>query len=93
MANTINTNMVSVTRMTGLVLPGMVKREKGVIINIGSGSSMIPSPLLAVYAASKVPKAQNNFIVIVYLPNTQYYHHNIANKIIKIMTLGRVIFP
>lgn len=46
--------MVSVTRMTGLVLPGMVKREKGVIINVGSGSSVIPSPLLAVYAASKV---------------------------------------
>ncbi|XP_049879548.1 very-long-chain 3-oxoacyl-CoA reductase [Pectinophora gossypiella] len=53
MKNIINTNMVSVTRMTGLVLPGMVKREKGVVINIGSASSIIPSPLLAVYAASK----------------------------------------
>ncbi|KAJ2937376.1 hypothetical protein O0L34_g14240 [Tuta absoluta] len=53
MKNIINTNMVSVTRMTGLVLPGMVKREKGVVINIGSASSIIPSPLLTVYAASK----------------------------------------
>lgn len=54
MTTLINANMVSVTRMTGMVLPGMVKRGKGVIINVGSGSSMIPSPLLSVYAASKV---------------------------------------
>ncbi|CAK1541705.1 unnamed protein product [Leptosia nina] len=49
----IKANMVSVTRMTGIVLPDMVKRGKGVVINIGSGSSIIPSPLLTVYAASK----------------------------------------
>ncbi|CAK1590233.1 unnamed protein product [Parnassius mnemosyne] len=51
--NMLKTNCVSVTRMTGLILPGMLKREKGVIINVGSGSSMIPSPLLTVYAATK----------------------------------------
>ncbi|CAG5022713.1 unnamed protein product [Parnassius apollo] len=51
--NMLKINCVSVTRMTGLVLPGMLQREKGVIINLGSGSSMIPSPLLTVYAATK----------------------------------------
>lgn len=54
MSNLIKANVASVTRMTGLALPGMVKRGKGVIINIGSASSIIPSPLLTVYAASKV---------------------------------------
>ncbi|KAI8442097.1 hypothetical protein MSG28_005727 [Choristoneura fumiferana] len=49
----LDANVASVTRMTGLALPGMVKRGKGVIINIGSASSIIPSPLLTVYAASK----------------------------------------
>lgn len=49
----IKANIVAVTRMTGLVLPEMVKRGKGVVINIGSGSSMIPSPLLTIYAAAK----------------------------------------
>ncbi|XP_022115108.1 very-long-chain 3-oxoacyl-CoA reductase [Pieris rapae] len=49
----IRANMVSVTRMTGIILPDMVKRGKGVVINIGSGSSLIPSPLLTVYAACK----------------------------------------
>lgn len=52
-SNILKANTVSVTRMTGMVLPSMVKRGKGVVINIGSGSSMIPSPLLTVYAASK----------------------------------------
>lgn len=49
----IKANIVSVTRMTKLIMPSMVKREKGVVINIGSASSVIPSPLLTVYAASK----------------------------------------
>lgn len=49
----IRANIVSLTKVTHLVLPGMVKREKGVVINIGSASSMIPSPLLTIYAASK----------------------------------------
>ncbi|CAH0713619.1 unnamed protein product, partial [Brenthis ino] len=52
-SNIFKANVVSVTRMTGLVLPGMVQRGKGVVINIGSGSAIIPSPLLTVYAASK----------------------------------------
>lgn len=53
MSTIIKANIVSVTKVTGLVLPGMVKRGKGVVINIGSASSIIPSPLLTVYAASK----------------------------------------
>lgn len=40
--------------MTRIVLPGMVERKKGVLINIGSASSIIPSPMLTVYAATKV---------------------------------------
>ncbi|XP_026314274.1 very-long-chain 3-oxoacyl-CoA reductase [Hyposmocoma kahamanoa] len=53
LSTTINTNIVSVTYMTKLVLPAMVKRGKGIIINIGSGSTANPAPLLAMYAASK----------------------------------------
>lgn len=49
----IKANVVSVTRMTKLVLPAMAKRRKGVVVNIGSASSIIPSPLLTVYAATK----------------------------------------
>ncbi|GBP31313.1 Very-long-chain 3-oxoacyl-CoA reductase [Eumeta japonica] len=49
----VKANMVSMIRMSGLVMPGMVKRGRGVVINIGSASSDLPSPLLSVYAASK----------------------------------------
>ncbi|XP_013184029.2 very-long-chain 3-oxoacyl-CoA reductase [Amyelois transitella] len=51
--NLININVVSMLRVTGLVLPDMVKRGKGIVINIGSGSSEIPAPLLTIYAATK----------------------------------------
>lgn len=49
----INCNITSVTKMTGIVLPGMVQRKKGVIINNASGSGRLPTPLLSVYSASK----------------------------------------
>ncbi|RWS22479.1 hydroxysteroid dehydrogenase-like protein 5 [Leptotrombidium deliense] len=52
--NMININIVSCTRMIDLVLPEMEKRKRGVIINISSMSGSYPSPLLTVYAASKV---------------------------------------
>ncbi|CAH0726356.1 unnamed protein product, partial [Brenthis ino] len=50
----INVNVVAVTTMTRMVLPGMVERGKGTIVNVSSGSELQPLPLMAVYAASKV---------------------------------------
>lgn len=49
----INCNIFSVTNMCKLVLPGMLERRKGVIINMSSTASQIPSPLLTVYSATK----------------------------------------
>jgi 17beta-estradiol 17-dehydrogenase / very-long-chain 3-oxoacyl-CoA reductase len=49
----INCNITSVTKMTGLVLPGMIKRRKGIIVNNASASGRTPTPLLAVYSATK----------------------------------------
>lgn len=49
----VTCNIFSVTRMCKLFLPGMVERRKGVIINISSLTAVIPSPLLAVYGATK----------------------------------------
>ncbi|GAB5577735.1 very-long-chain 3-oxoacyl-CoA reductase [Prionailurus iriomotensis] len=39
--------------MTRLVLPGMVERSKGAILNISSASGLVPVPLLAMYSATK----------------------------------------
>jgi len=51
----INTNLVSMVEMTALVLPGMLERRKGGIINISSAAGLAPtgSPLLALYSATK----------------------------------------
>ncbi|XP_020970531.1 very-long-chain 3-oxoacyl-CoA reductase 1 [Arachis ipaensis] len=53
--NLIRVNIEGTTKVTQTVIPGMLKRKKGAIVNIGSGAAIvIPSdPLYAVYAASK----------------------------------------
>lgn len=51
--NMINCNITSLTKMTAIVLPGMIKKKKGVIVNVASGSGRVPTPLLTVYSATK----------------------------------------
>lgn len=50
----INVNVVPVTRLTAMVLPAMERRQRGVIINLSSFSALFPTPLLAIYSATKV---------------------------------------
>ncbi|XP_061753633.1 hydroxysteroid (20-beta) dehydrogenase 2 [Nerophis ophidion] len=49
----INCNTLSVAQTTRLVLPGMLKRNKGLIINISSQVGIHAQPLLALYSATK----------------------------------------
>ncbi|MQM16855.1 hypothetical protein Taro_049816 [Colocasia esculenta] len=51
----VKVNMEGLTKVTRAVLPGMLQRKRGAVVNIGSGSSVVvPShPLFAVYAATK----------------------------------------
>ena len=46
-------NVESTTWMTRLVLPGMVKRKSGAIVNQSSAAARFPLPLLAGYSAAK----------------------------------------
>ncbi|MBF2759369.1 MAG: SDR family oxidoreductase [Ectothiorhodospiraceae bacterium AqS1] len=46
-------NMVSLTDLTHLYLPGMIARKKGRILNVSSVVSFMPGPLHAVYSATK----------------------------------------
>lgn len=54
-ADLIKVNVEGTTKVTQAVLPGMIQRKRGAIVNIGSGSAIvIPSdPLYSVYAATK----------------------------------------
>ncbi|XP_012670419.2 very-long-chain 3-oxoacyl-CoA reductase-B [Clupea harengus] len=49
----INVNITSVCQMTRIVLPVMVERSRGVVLNISSASGMYPVPLLTIYSATK----------------------------------------
>jgi len=46
-------NVGATVRITRMVLPGMVKRKTGLVLNIGSFSGIVPSPMLATYSGSK----------------------------------------
>jgi len=48
---TLNVN--SITWMTRIVLPGMLSRKRGAIVNIGSAAGVSVSPLLSQYGAAK----------------------------------------
>ncbi|MFT3887847.1 MAG: SDR family oxidoreductase [Arachnia sp.] len=46
-------NMVALTELTRAVLPGMLERDRGAVINVASTAAFQPIPTMAVYAASK----------------------------------------
>jgi len=46
-------NMMSVTALTKLFLPDMLKRRRGGILNVASTAAFQPGPLMAVYYATK----------------------------------------
>jgi len=46
-------NNRAMVELTNALLPTMIKRKSGLIINIGSLSGIVPTPLLSVYSASK----------------------------------------
>lgn len=49
----ISLNVGSTTLMTKIVLPFMVEKKKGAIVNTASVAGVIPSPLLALYGGAK----------------------------------------
>ena len=46
-------NVVALTSLTHLVLPGMIARGRGRILNVASIAAFMPIPRLAAYAAAK----------------------------------------
>lgn len=50
---TIRVNVLALTEMTKLFLPGMLQRRRGVIVNLASTAAFQPGPLMAVYYATK----------------------------------------
>ncbi|HEY6071533.1 MAG TPA: SDR family oxidoreductase [Chthoniobacterales bacterium] len=49
----IQVNIAAVTFLTRLLLPRMIDRKRGAILNVSSSAGFLPIPGMAVYAASK----------------------------------------
>ncbi len=49
----VKVNMVTLTHLTKLLLPGMIQRGRGKILNVASTAAFQPGPLMAVYYATK----------------------------------------
>jgi uncharacterized protein len=49
----IQVNVAELTQLTRLLLSGMLERNSGNILNIGSTASFAPGPFVAVYSATK----------------------------------------
>jgi short-subunit dehydrogenase len=49
----LQVNIMALTHLTRLFLPGMVERKEGRVLNLGSTAAFVPGPLMAVYYASK----------------------------------------
>ncbi|XP_065455473.1 17-beta-hydroxysteroid dehydrogenase type 3 isoform X2 [Chrysemys picta bellii] len=73
--NLISCNIISVTKMTRIILKQMEPRQKGLILNLSSGLGTFPCPLYTIYSASKVvaPYAVST-------PMTMYQKPNLITK-------------
>ncbi|KAK0547805.1 hypothetical protein OC846_003829 [Tilletia horrida] len=49
----VEININATMRVTKIVVPGMIDRKRGLIINMGSFAGQVPTPLLATYSGSK----------------------------------------
>jgi uncharacterized protein len=49
----LQVNITSLTYLTGLLLPGMIERRRGGILNVASTAAFQPGPGMAVYYATK----------------------------------------
>lgn len=50
----VRVNMLAVVMMTRIVLPSMVQKKKGLVVNMSSVAAYQPLPLMGLYSASKV---------------------------------------
>ncbi|HZM69251.1 MAG TPA: SDR family oxidoreductase [Candidatus Cryosericum sp.] len=49
----IQLNVVSLVELTHLLLPGLLERRRGIILNVASTAAFLPGPWMAIYYASK----------------------------------------
>ena len=77
MDNMIQLNVTALTRLTSAVLPGFLKRSRGLIINISSIAALSPELLNGVYSGTKA------FVVNL----TQSLHNEVKDKGVQVQAV------
>jgi len=77
MDNMIQLNVTALTRLTSAALPGLLKRSKGLIINISSIAALSPELLNGVYSGTKA------FVINL----TQSLHNEVKDKGIQVQAV------
>ncbi|CAE6411626.1 unnamed protein product [Rhizoctonia solani] len=49
----VEINVNATIKVTRLIVPGMITRRRGLVLNLGSFAGAVPSPMLATYSGSK----------------------------------------
>jgi uncharacterized protein len=49
----LQVNVAALTELSRLIVPGMIERGEGRVLNLGSIASFVPAPMTAAYAATK----------------------------------------
>ncbi|RWS18990.1 hydroxysteroid dehydrogenase-like protein 3, partial [Leptotrombidium deliense] len=78
----VKVNIAALLMVTREVLPFMVTNKKGIVVNIGSLGSLAPTPLMGVYAASKV--------FVDYFSSALRYEYKDVNVDVQIISPGMV---
>ena len=76
--NMVRLNVVTVVQLTRLLLPEMIKRKGGGVLNVGSTAAFQPGPNMAVYYATKA------FV----LSFTEALHEELIDSNIKVVCLS-----
>ena len=79
MRNMINVNICSMTMMTKMILPGMIRNKRGAIINLSSICGIAPSPFMTMVSVSAhftLKLFWNELLTICFLKNSHNFLTN-----------------
>lgn len=74
--------------MTHLVLPQMVERKKGAIVNVSAGGCTRPTPQMGVYSATKVCQSLSKLTVLNFHTDMFMHYQHINTNITYLKTVN-----
>lgn len=75
-ADILNVNIISLVKMTRILVSGMVGRKRGAVVHISSSSVFVPTPFFNVYPSSKI--FVNKFVKSLQIEESPYIDHQIV---------------